>query len=252
MRLFIGVPAYRGLQCVPFLNSLEATVRLLAEWGVSSEFHMVTQSPYVQTARNTLVRQFLASRCDRLLFLDDDISWEAGDVLRLLNAPFDAVAGVYVLRQDEPNYPVVLRCDDEGQAYSITPKPLYDGDPAQTYLIATRAATGFMLLSRAVFTQIQEAYPEREYDDWPANEPGQIEVHFDFFPQGVHNRRWIGEDFAFCNLWSGIGGSVYIVPDMTLWHHGVDEDGNPKAWRGNLAEYLRGLPGGIEHGEAAA
>jgi hypothetical protein len=237
----ICTPAYRGIQCIPYLDSLSATVKLLMEHGIECDYRMLPGCCYVQTARNTLAKRFLDSDCDALLFLDDDVSWDPQDVLRLLQAKQPIIAGIYPLKQPTPHYPVVLLCDDNG--YALTDGP---------YLRASRVPTGFLLVTRAVLEAVQAAYPHLEYIDIhnDGSEDPEEEEFFDFFPQGVYDRRWMGEDFAFCRLWSGIGGEIAVVPDMTLHHHGLDDQGQQRTWTGNLAEFLRSRPGGDCHGEA--
>lgn len=241
MKLMLATPAYRGIQCLPFLDSLQETVELLLSRGVGCEFHMIAHNPYVQTARNALVQMFLRSDCDKLLFLDDDLSWDAEDVWRLLQADKPFAAGIYSMKSDVANYPCVLKCDKDGRA-------LTDGP----YLLATRAATGFMMVDRSVFAAIREAFPRLAYMEMPNIDGAPMEEFFDYFPQGVHNGRWIGEDYAFCSMWEQLGGIIYIIPDMTFGHHGVDEEGKPHTWTGNLLHYLRRQPGGSEYAQDQA
>jgi hypothetical protein len=57
-------------------------------------------------ARNQMVGDFLASDADKLVFIDSDVSWEPGSILKLAMHKADFVGGAYRLKQDEEAYPV--------------------------------------------------------------------------------------------------------------------------------------------------
>ena len=220
MKVFVATPAYRGIDCDPYLDSLEATLALFAENKINLSYNVLTGCCYVQIARNDFVHQFLNSDCDKLLFLDDDISWNPEDALKLVLSEKNFVCGVYPLKNEVETFTVVLE-HDEGHVR-------FDNQ----YLLGTRVPTGFLCIDRGVFEQIKEENQHLAYID-------NNEWKFDFFPQGVNNHVWVGEDFAFCDLWTKGERQIHILPDMTLTHHG---DG--KKYTGNLWKYLTELPGG--------
>lgn len=221
MKIIFATPAYRGIQCGPFLDSLEATVSLCMTHGYDTEFIQLTGSPYVQTARNTLLMQAYEQGADKLFFLDDDISWNPKDALRLIESGYDVVAGLYRFKQDEINYPAVLYTDEEGRA-AFRP----DGS-----LAAARVPTGFLCIDRKVIKQLIEAYPQQRYVE------GADEITlYDFFPQGIRDGKWVGEDYAFCDLCTDIGINIFVVPDMDLCHYSSTAryDGNFLKWLNTL------------------
>jgi hypothetical protein len=65
------------------------------------------------------------------------------------------------------------------------------------------------------------------------------EGYIDLFPQGLEDGQWVGEDYAFCRLWERMGGEIWVVPDMTLSHHGRGVE-----YSGNYHEYLMRQPTG--------
>ena len=235
-KVMVAIPSYKGLTCLPFLNALYDTAVVLAEKEIPWKIHIVYGHSYVQAARNDLVSKFLKSDCEKLVFLDEDISWTPDAMLALLESTNLITAAVYPAKTDDVSIfplPVVPICTDSGV-------PLVDG----LYIRATRAMTGFMCIHREVFPKIQEAYPNLAYAIW--SKDSTIDM-FDFFPQGVYDRTWYGEDFAFCRLWEKIGGEIAVMPDFTLGHHG-----RGKSWYGNLSEYISQLPGGTNHGNSDA
>ena len=239
MKVMFAVPAYRKIDCIPFLDSLEATTKLFLSEGIECALEIQGGCCYVQLARNELVNTFLASDCDKLFFLDDDISWDAASALAVVRSGKPFVGGVYPVKDNEgvhAPFPVVLRCSAEGI-------PLHDAG----YLRSVRTVGGFTCVEREVFEVVREANPRLFYKTQDAKDPEKSEARFDFFPQGVVGEKWIGEDYAFCDLWAALGEEIAIIPDITFGHHR-----NGKAWYGNLWQYIKQLPGGVNHGSAEA
>lgn len=236
MKVMFAVPAYRKIDCIPFLDSLEATTKLFLSRGIECAFEMYGGCCIVQLARNELADKFLKSDCDKLFFFDDDVSWDAEGALAVVLSERQFVGGVYPVKDNEgvhAPFPVVLRCSEEGI-------PLCDGP----FLRAVRTVGGFTCVGRSVFEKVRGANPQLSYQKQDMGDWEKFEERFDFFPQGVRGGKWIGEDYAFCDLWTGIGGDIYIVPDITFGHHR-----NGKAWYGNLWRYIKQLPGGVDHGK---
>ena len=238
MKVMFGVPTYRGLDCLPFLDSLKETTELFLANDIDCMLQVSDTGCYVQVSRNRLAQLFLESDCDKLLFLDDDVSWDPRGALEVVLAGHPIVGGVYPQKDDfdkHAPFAVVLKCSEEGI-------PLCDGP----YLRATHTVGGFTCVDRSVFEQIQDANPHLRYYDCELG-TDELVPRFDFFPQGVHRGRWVGEDYAFCEMWWKLGGEIVIVPDITFGHHR-----NGKSWYGNLWRYIKQLPGGADHGKDGA
>lgn len=239
MKVMFGIPSYRGIECIPFIESFRDTVALFKQHGIDCAMEIIDGCSYVQVARNSLVGKFLKSDSNKLFFLDEDLSWEPSGALAVVLTDRPIVGGVYTHKVDRDMdipFPVVLKCSDDGV-------PLCDGP----YLRSTRSMTGFMCVDRSVFMKIQTEYPLLMYRT-RGETPEEIVTQFDFFPQGVYNHEWVGEDFAFCDLWSrGFDGEIAIVPDITFGHHK-----STRSWYGNLSEYIKQLPGGSDHGKEGA
>ena len=224
MKVLFAIPAYRGITHVPFLDSMSATLELCAERGHEAHMTILEGNCYIQVARNDLVKRFIDSECNVLFFLDDDISWQAEDALRLIEMQDEIVAGVYPFRTEAENYPVVVRTND-----NHTPIVRDDG-----CILGLSVPTGFLRITRSAIEKLQSAYPDKKYANYKDDGTLREEV-YDLFPQGVYNGRWVGEDYAFCRLWSEINGEIWIVPDIDFNHAGHD---------GNLHNYFMRQPGG--------
>lgn len=215
--VFVATPTYSGNFCPQYVDSLEKTANALAALGWKSSTSIVKGDCYVQRARNTLVAEFMKTDATDLFFLDDDLGWPAEAFIKLVQMPDPVVFGVYPLKKDEEGYPVVIHTDENG-----VPMGRADG-----CIHASGAPTGFLRIKRHVIEMMQAAYPELAYDDG-----GQ--TVYDLFPQGVKNGIWWGEDFAFCNLWTALGGFIWCVPDIDFVHVGK------KVYSGNYHKFLLG------------
>lgn len=223
MKVFIAVPAYRGITCEKFFDSLEETVQLFIDSNIDHVVSVLPGCCYIQVARNKLVQQFLESDCDTMLFLDDDISWKPEDAVRLLNVDKPIVAGIYPIKSNIEEYPMILDADESGKTAII------DG-----LLTASRVPTGFLLIKREVFEKIRAANPHLVYTEVMrgTNDFTPVE-YFDYFPQGVYNGVWTGEDYAFCKLWCDLGETIHILADIDFEHHSDN-----MTYKGNLSKFL--------------
>lgn len=232
MKVMFAIPAYRGIKCEKFIDAFEATTNHFKEIGIDFMCQILSGCCYVQVARNQLVKSFLDSDCDKIFFLDDDISWQPEDAVKIITSKYPVTAGIYRVKTDKEDYPVVLQCNEAGI-------PLANKDG---WLLAPQVPTGFLCIDKEVFYKLQEQYPHLKYRDAVERGSTEWEEYFDYFPQGVKGDRWVGEDYAFCNLWTDMGGQIVAIPDITMSHHDVD-----KTYTGNLKEWLLKLPGGVNH-----
>lgn len=227
MKIFFALSMYRNIAHPECVKSLERTLRLLEERGHASVIGICAGSCYIQVARNRLVRDFMQSGADVLFFIDDDVSWEAKDAVTMAESSDMIVAGIYPLKKPFEDYPVVIQVD--GNQRAVVRK---DGAIA-----AFGVPAGMLSIKREVIEKLIAAHPERRYYDVIDGE--KIDGFYDLFPQGVYGERWVGEDFAFCQLWRDLGGEMWVFPNMTMGHHMGD-----KSWFGNYHEFLLRQPGG--------
>lgn len=227
MKVFFAIPMYRGRAHAECVRSLEGTLRLFESRGHEAVVATCARCCYVQFARNRLVWDFLKTDCDKLFFIDDDISWSAEDALRLALADDDVVSGVYRKKEDQETYPVVIFTNGQDR-----PQVRSDGAIA-----AWGVPAGMLAIRRNVIESLIAAHPEKRYFDFV--DGVREEGFYDLFPQGVYGDRWVGEDFAFCEMWRALSGQIWVLPDMTMSHHEGD-----KAWTGNYHEFLLKQPGG--------
>lgn len=215
-------------------DAIEAAQHGLMQIGYLST-RVTFGSADLEDARNVLISQFhVAKHYTHLLCLDDDVSWGAGAVERLVTHPVDFVLGAYPRRA-------------EGEGYSIRtiPGPIECVDPStgkpqpQGIFKIHGGPAGMMRLSREAVSRLVEA----QADDWyhqPKVDGGKAWQIWEF---DVIDHERISEDMNLCRKWRALGGDVWCDPHLVLHHHGK------KRYSGRLADHLRELGRLVEPGK---
>lgn len=206
------------------LDAIAASVPLLDAAGIDHAMVSEVGCPYISAARATMLRKALDARADAVVFVDHDVSWKPADLLTLVQAEGDFVAGTYRFKRDPVEYMGCLLTNDDGSL-------IVRADGA---LRAFSAPAGFLKITPRAVNTVLEHYPELAYGD-------RHTPLVDFFNHGAHKHVWYGEDYAACRRWVDIGESVWIVPDLDITHHAADA-----AYTGNYHRFLLTQPGGSE------
>lgn len=216
--VYIALPTYTGTVRIETCQSLMHELMLLAATGITVRLRANAGDSILPRCRNMFLMDFYTSEeFTDLVFLDHDIAWERGALMRLLKHPVDFVAGVYPKRQDPITYPVRWL---EGE---------YDADPETGLVEAAGVPAGFMRLTRRCVDGLMQRYWSLTYKEEAL--PGKKAVAlFDF--EKVEGRYW-GEDFVFCHRWRNMGGKVWVDPEITFQHVGF------KRFGGKLGDWLR-------------
>lgn len=192
---------------VPFLDAANIDHGLVYEVG----------SAYISHARATMLRKAMDILPDVVVFLDHDLSWKPGDLLRLIQTPGDVVCGTYRFKKPDVEYMGTLIPGEDGY-------PIVRDDGC---IKAQWVPAGFLKITDTVVHEMMAAYPELNFG--PLFRPSH-----DLFNHGAHDGVWFGEDYAFSRRWNDRGGEIWIVPDIDLTHH--DAAGN--AYPGNFHQAM--------------
>jgi hypothetical protein len=88
----------------------------------------------------------------------------------------------------------------------------------------TAGPTGFMMIKREVFEKLAEKYPERKTinKQLVGNKVETMEKGWYTFFETAQDPEngYLGEDIAFCRLWTNIGGKIYADTQTPLTHFG--------------------------------
>src|SRR4249919_2308531 len=84
----------------PFIDALEKSIGPVIEAGWEEGLVEERGCPYISAARATMLRKALDAKADAIVFLDYDMSWDEGDLLRLIDTPGEVVSGAYRFKVD--------------------------------------------------------------------------------------------------------------------------------------------------------
>lgn len=219
MKAVFCVPSLGG-PTAPFIGALEKSIGPVIGAGWDEGTVEERGCPYISAARATMLRKALDARADVIVFLDYDLSWDEGDLLKLIETPGDVVAGTYRFKEDPERYMGRLFEDDRGR-----PIVREDGCVKAEWIPA-----GFLKVTALAIDKFMSAYPELMYG--PRYAP-----LVDLFNHGAFNNLWWGEDYAFSRRWNAIGGDIWVIPDLNLRHHKGETP-----YPGNFHQYLLRQP----------
>lgn len=209
MKIGLLTPCYSGNVNVQFAISLTATLRAVQR----SEVVFLTNigSSLIHMARNTLVAQAMAHKCDKLFFIDDDVSWTTNGFERVVLAPVTICAGVYQKKMHHPSGKVEM-------AVSAMPEGL---KPNQYGLCEVDgAATGFLCIDRKVFEDMKPHVQKIHDDSLTAEENAELYEYFAFDKLIKDGKTYVhGEDYRFSHKAREAGHKVYVDPNVHLGHH---------------------------------
>ncbi|HEY6022463.1 MAG TPA: hypothetical protein VIY48_22155 [Candidatus Paceibacterota bacterium] len=218
MKVIFSIPALTGEVKTKCHISLTAAHKLLHNAGIEYDEHFVENCPYLPVARATLVAMFENDpEATDQIFVDSDVGFNPEAIVHLLERPEGIVGGVYPLKRDKVGYTAELMTQD--------------GIPlGRDGLIEAKFLPGgFLRIKRDVYTILKEKYPELKYEDSVVEVMGAgITEAYDFFGMGIYGRKFRTEDYAFCQRWRDIGGTLWVYPDIDFEHVGS------KAYKGNL------------------
>lgn len=203
MKVSVGLPVYDGKLPAQSAACLLAETSLACSHGDTLTVRFLPSCTNLAIGRNQLVKEFLESGDDRLVFLDADVTFEPGDLLKIAHHPVEFVGGAYRLKQDIERYPIQLL------GHATEP------GPNGTIQVAS-VPTGFLALSRSVFQAFAARHPGREYGI-----SGQR--RYCYFQMPYADGALYTEDAYFCREWREMGGEIYLDPELRLTH-----------WQGNI------------------
>jgi hypothetical protein len=217
IKLFIATPAFGHQVTTNYANSLLKFVSTShPTLAVSSAVHMQSGMALVTQARNNCVSYFLNSGCSHFLFIDADIGFEPEAIYRLIEKDVPLCLTPYPVKGYGKDY----------QLQFIVHFPDKDNVRIDKggFTEITAGPTGFMMIKREVFEKLAEKYPERKTvnKQLVGNKVETMEKGWYTFFETAQDPEngYLGEDIAFCRLWTNIGGKIYADTQTPLTHFG--------------------------------
>ena len=207
-RVHIAMPCYGGMLTestfMSFIKWSNTARQLGLEWTLET---MVNES-LISRARNTLTAKFLAMPdATHLFFVDADIGWEPWHLLVLLDRQKDVIGGLYPMKTMPIKW-VVNGFDGAEEG----PEGLQE---------VSKAGTGFLLMKKEVFTQLNSHPAVKQYKNDIGLDPMYDQFLKTYFDTAVRQNRYYSEDWTFCENWRDIGGKIWVDKRVLLRHTGT-------------------------------
>lgn len=243
-KLFVACPMYGGACAGMFCKSMNELTMLCTQYGIELRSFYLFNESLITRARNYCVDEFIRSDFTHLMFIDSDIGFNPHDVIALLaladeDSPYDVICGPYAkkcISWEKIKFAVDKGVADQDPTvleqfvgdYVFNPVFENGANSGQIKLNepteVLEAGTGFMMIRRSTFTKYDEAYPEQSYlpdHVRSANFDGSREImaYFDCIID-PKTKRYLSEDYMFCQNVRNMGGAIYLCPWMNLQHVG--------------------------------
>ena len=246
-KLFVATPMYGGQCHGMYAKSMADLSAICAKYGIDMRAYYLFNESLITRARNYCVDEFMRSEYDHLMFIDSDIGFNPQDILALMalqasddSDEYDIIGGPYPKKciswekivqavnkgvaDEDPNFLENFVGD-----YVFNPvSDAKDGRPIEINLEkpadVLEIGTGFMMVRKPTFNKFAKAYPEFSYL------PDHVRTeHFDgtreimmYFQALIdpESKRYLSEDYMFCQWARNIDLKVWICPWMQLQHCG--------------------------------
>lgn len=244
-KLFLATPMFGGMCAGMYTRSVADLSALCTHYGIRLQIYYLFNESLITRARNYCVDEFLRSDSTHMMFIDADIGFNAKDVIALLalsdeedpENEYDIITGPYAKKCIA--WEKIKLAVDKGFA-DENPQNLekYVGDyvfnPANGAksialnkpVEVLEAGTGFMMIRRKTFDKFKEAYgATQSYKPDHARTAHfdgtrEIVAYFDT-PICPETKRYLSEDYMFCQWSRKIGMKVWLCPWMELQHVGT-------------------------------
>ena len=215
VHVYVATPAYNGRVDDSYSQSLAEAAFCCPLYQVYFSAAVMRGGAFIDLSRNLFAHWFLTNPdfqdCTHLFFIDSDLKFEPRAFVGLARANQPICAGIYRRRQAEEDYPVALSVHPtEGGLW--VEKDEVGGE----WIMADRAPTGFMCISRKVLEEMAESAQKIEIQ-------GQGTVPRLFYTYIDEKGRFVGEDFAFCDEYrKKYGKPIPVWPDLDFTHGGYE------------------------------
>ena len=214
---------------------------LAAKYQVEVKFFYLFNESLITRARNYLVDEFLRSGFTHLMFIDSDVSFNPNDVLSLAalaepGSDVDIICGPYpkkCIAWERIQHAVKVGFADDNPSKLETLVGDFVFNPAQGQgeipinqpVEVLESGTGFMMIQKAALEKYRDSYPELLYrPDHNRSEAfdGSRMIHA-FFDTVIcpNTKRYLSEDYMFCQWSRNIGLKVWLCPWMQTIHIGT-------------------------------
>jgi len=250
----ILTPCFGAICYVNYVHCLITTMETFRKYNIGISVDFCKNDSLVSRARNNLVARAMNNpKMTHIMFIDNDITWDPIDIIKLLLSNKQLVGGIYPLKHY--NWDFLINDKKNPNSNNITKDWINNKNNSQfkdlisddnmlqhkmlsynvNYLTNTinvennltkvkHLATGFMMIQRNVFDSLFKAFPSTKYtDDVSFLRPEENKYAYALFDCGVEDDHYYSEDWMFCHRWTKLGGAVYIDVTINLTHTGIED-----------------------------
>jgi hypothetical protein len=232
--IMIGVPSFRGTIMVNTTGSLLRLVGLCNDIGIKVNFVNVDSAEVIR-ARNTIASHFIRSpEFSHLLFIDDDMGFEADAILDLVRANKDVIGAVCPKRvlDLEKIYAAAQRGDSlesaitEGLSFVTRHLPTEKIEVKEGLIKVAGIGMAVTLIKRQVFQKLidNKLVAETPVPDASGTDAFGHNHHYGFFDPLPDSQTgsMLSEDLAFCERWRvQLGGEIWALTSRRISHIGM-------------------------------
>ena len=230
-KVLICTPMYNSVCTAGYTISMMNLLNsLVGNEKISINTLFALNESLIPKTRSLMVHSFLKSDFTHLLFIDSDISFEARELIHMIENAKDITCGIYPKKSIK--WENVHSAVSSGVNHSLLPlhaseflyHPIPEAHKEEDGLIEVdRAATGMMLISRHVFETLSDKVPVFKLENEQQNISMKDDEIKEFFYTTTDPKTniFLHEDFNFCRLWKEAGGKIYASTTMKLQHIGT-------------------------------
>ena len=254
-KLYILTPCFGSVCFVNYVDCLMKTVQVFRELDFPLQVEFCKNDSLVSRARNNLVARAMADpETTHIMFIDNDITWNPLDILKLIISNKPLIGGAYPLKAyqwDKLANPKTGEFDgmsmkswiEKKNAHPIFKTMVDDKSMIQYNMLkyninyltnnltiqgnvtkVKHLATGFMMIQRTLLEQMMKTFPSTKYVD----DVGFLRTHendfaYALFDCGVEEGHYFSEDWMFCKRWTKLGGDIWLDVSINLIHTGIED-----------------------------
>jgi len=246
-KLCILTPCFGSICYVNYIDCLIKTLTLFRHFNFDVDVIFCKNDSLISRARNNLIAKAMSDpKMTHMIFIDNDISWNPVDIMKLVISEKQIIGGTYPLKSykwSKLTDPAAIQGFIDKRHNSILKDMISDNEMVRfnavnynvNYLSSNlqvegniakvrHLATGFMMIRRNVIEKMFKAFPSTKFvDDINFLEPHENEFAYALFDCGVEDGHYFSEDWMFCERWNKMGGSIYLDVTVNLVHTGIED-----------------------------
>lgn len=239
--LFLATPMYGGQCAGMFTRSVADLSAFCAKHNIPLQVYFLFNESLVTRARNYCVDEFMRSESEHMMFIDSDIGFNPQDVIALMalqamdEEKYQIIGGPYPKKTIA--WEKIKAAVDKGVAdedpnvlenfvgdYVFNPKAGTTSIKIDEPVEVMEIGTGFMMVAKSALQKFTDSFPQYMYKpDHVRTEAfdGSREI-MQLFQAEIdpNTKRYLSEDYWFCQRAQEIGLKTWFCPWMRLQHVG--------------------------------